>query len=204
MLGRPEVCFSFVLGWKGEGRLEGPCMIWSLRIWNDWWLGERFGWWWWWERGGVLKVWYNGMKRGSGYKPRERTCKFVFFSIKCHNTYKTCHKWNIVSFVAIDFISKFEQITQNSGSFIREHEGLPRAALSGSIQWAPVDGREGQASTRPRPCQTAAAPQQRPSVKHVWWGSRQGGLCGGDEGETFKYCNKTNFHNLRLLRLDIV
>lgn len=29
-------------------------------------------------RGGVLKVLYNGLKRGSGYKPRERTFKFVF------------------------------------------------------------------------------------------------------------------------------
>lgn len=194
MLGRPEVCFSFVLGWKVEGRLEGPCMIWSLRIWNDWWLGERFGWW----KGGVLKVWYNGLKRGSGYKPRERTCKFVFsFQLNAIIHIKPVRS-------EIYFISKFEQITQNSGSFIREHEGLPRAALSGSIQWAPVDGREGQASTRPRPCQTAAAPQQRPSVKHVWRGPRQGGLCGGDEGETFKYGNKTNFYNLRLLCLDIV
>lgn len=194
MLGRPEVCFSFVLGWKGEGRLEGPCMIWSLRIWNDWWLGERFGWW----RGDVMKVWYNGLKRGRGYKPRERTCKFVFsFQLNA-----IIHIKPVIS--EIYFISKFEQITQNSGSFIWEHEGLPRAALSGSIQWASVDGREGQASTRPRPCQTAAAPQQRPSVKHVWRGPRQGGLCGGDEGETFKYCNKTNFHNLRLLHLDIV
>lgn len=148
MLGRPEVCFSFVLGWKGEGRLEGPCMIWSLRIWNDWWLGERFGWW----RGGVLKVWYNGLKRGSGYKPRERTCKFVFsFQLNA-----IIHIKPVIS--EIYFISKFEQITQNSGSFIWEHEGLPRAALSRSIQWASVDGREGQASTRPRPCQTAAAP----------------------------------------------
>lgn len=194
MLGRPEVCFSFVLGWKVEGRLEGPCMIWSLRIWNDWCLGERFGWW----RGGVLKVWYNGLKRGSGYKPRERTCKFVFsFQLNA-----IIHIKPVIS--EIYFISKFEQITQNSGSFIWEHEGLSRTALSGSIQWASVDGREGQASTRPRPCQTAAAPQQRPSVKHVWRGPRQGGLCGGDEGETFKYGNKTNFYNLRLLCLDIV
>lgn len=149
-------------------------------------------------RGGVLKVWYNGLKRGSGYKPRERTCKFVFsFQLNA-----IIHIKPVIS--EIYFISKFEQITQNSGSFIREHEGLPRAALSGSIQWASVDGREGQASTRPRPCQTAAAPQQRPSVKHVWRGPRQGGLCGGDEGETFKYGNKTNFYNLRLLCLDIV
>lgn len=149
-------------------------------------------------RGGVLKVWYNGLKRGSGYKPRERTCKFVFsFQLNAIIRIKP-----VIS--EIYFISKFEQITQNSGSFIWEHEGLPRAALSGSIQWAPVDGREGQASTRPRPCQTAAAPQQRPSVKHVWRGPRQGGLCGGDEGETFKYGNKTNFYNLRLLCLDIV
>lgn len=149
-------------------------------------------------RGGVLKVWYNGLKRGSGYKPRERTCKFVFsFQLNA-----IIHIKPVIS--EIYFISKFEQITQNSGSFIWEHEGLPRAALSGSIQWASVDGREGQASTRPRPCQTAAAPQQRPSVKHVWRGPRQGGLCGGDEGKTFKYGNKANFHNLRLLCLDIV
>lgn len=67
--------FVLVLFWGGKGRGGWRGYVWfevlEFETIDGW--GRDLG------GGGVLKVWYNGLKRGSGYKLWERICKFVFF-----------------------------------------------------------------------------------------------------------------------------